>query len=113
MRSASWWGLDRDRQYGKLLFAPPVNRSGYLIKGHDLSRRLLDLIRAKIDGARRHLNARVGGSSPSASAIKPWHDAEDLGTTGPLQRSFGSPLRPCRLRGQRDRDVKSSENFKI
>jgi hypothetical protein len=32
MRSAAYWGLEQGKQYGASLFAPRVNRSGYLKK---------------------------------------------------------------------------------
>jgi hypothetical protein len=35
MRSAAYWGLDTGRKYKGTLFAPPVNRSGHLIKSPD------------------------------------------------------------------------------
>lgn len=49
MRSAPYWGLDPGRRYGKCLFAPRVNRAGYLIKNDD-NQRLIRLIRARIEG---------------------------------------------------------------
>jgi hypothetical protein len=45
MRSASYWGLEQGRKYeGTLLFAPEVNRSGYLLK-NDANDRLVELVR--------------------------------------------------------------------
>ncbi len=35
MRSASYWGLEKKRRYGRSLFAPVVNRSGYMSKTGD------------------------------------------------------------------------------
>jgi hypothetical protein len=35
MRSASYWGLEQGQKYKGALFAPKVNRSGYLLKNHD------------------------------------------------------------------------------
>jgi hypothetical protein len=35
MRSAAYWGLDTGRKYDATLFAPPVNRSGHLLKSPD------------------------------------------------------------------------------
>jgi hypothetical protein len=35
MRSASYWGLEQGRKYEGTLFAPNVNRGGYLLMNHD------------------------------------------------------------------------------
>jgi hypothetical protein len=35
MRSASYWGLEQGQKYKGTLFAPKVNRSGYLLKNYD------------------------------------------------------------------------------
>jgi hypothetical protein len=35
MRSASYWGLEQGQKYKGTLFAPRVNRSGYLLKNRD------------------------------------------------------------------------------
>lgn len=45
MRSAEYWGLDVGRQYGGTLFAPRVNRGGYLIK-NDENARLVALVKS-------------------------------------------------------------------
>jgi hypothetical protein len=48
MRSASYWGLEQGRKYkGTLLFAPKVNRGGYLHK-NDENRRLVELVRTRL-----------------------------------------------------------------
>jgi hypothetical protein len=45
---------DPGRRYGKCLFAPRVNRSGYLIKNSD-NQRLVKLVRARIEGSRHRM----------------------------------------------------------
>jgi hypothetical protein len=47
MRSAAYWGLDTGRKYEGTLFAPPVNRSGHLIKSPDRDR-LIGLIKSRL-----------------------------------------------------------------
>jgi hypothetical protein len=47
MRSAHCWGLERGRSYGAGLFAPHVNRSGYLIN-NDENARLVQLVRSRV-----------------------------------------------------------------
>jgi hypothetical protein len=47
MRSASYWGLEQGRKYDGTLFAPKVNRSGYLIKNDD-KRGLVDIVRNRL-----------------------------------------------------------------
>jgi hypothetical protein len=43
MRSACWWGLAQGRKYEGGLFAPQVNRSGYLLK-NEANDRLVELV---------------------------------------------------------------------
>jgi hypothetical protein len=47
MRSASYWGLEQGRKYEGTLFAPNVNRSGYLLKDED-NRRLVEIVRNRL-----------------------------------------------------------------
>jgi hypothetical protein len=47
MRSASYWGLEQGRRYEGTLFAPRVNRSGYLIRNDD-NRRLVDIVKNRL-----------------------------------------------------------------
>jgi len=46
MRSAAYWGLDTGRKYNGTLFAPLVNRGGYLIKSGN--EKLVDLVRSRL-----------------------------------------------------------------
>jgi hypothetical protein len=46
MRSASYWGLEQGQKYKGTLFAPKVNRSGYLLKNHD-NKVLIELVRKR------------------------------------------------------------------
>lgn len=47
MRSANLWGLECGRKYRGLLFAPEVNRSGYLLDNPS-NRRLIQLVRERM-----------------------------------------------------------------
>ena len=47
MRSASYWGLEVGRSYGRALFAPHVTRSGHLIKNEE-NVRLISLVKKRI-----------------------------------------------------------------
>jgi hypothetical protein len=47
MRSASYWGLEQGRKYEGSLFAPEVNRSGYLLKNHE-NDRLVELVQKRL-----------------------------------------------------------------
>jgi hypothetical protein len=47
MRSAAYWGLEQGRKYKGTLFAPVVNRSGYLIN-NDKNSRLINLVRNRL-----------------------------------------------------------------
>jgi hypothetical protein len=48
MRSASCWGLERGRKYGKSLFAPEVNpRSGYLLNNDD-NKHLVHMVQKRL-----------------------------------------------------------------
>jgi hypothetical protein len=47
MRSAAYWGLDTGRRYGIGLFAPLVNRGGYLLNNDD-NKRLIELVQARV-----------------------------------------------------------------
>jgi hypothetical protein len=47
LRASSYWGLDRGQRYGEALFAPHVNRGGYLMK-NEHNEDLIKMVRAKI-----------------------------------------------------------------
>ncbi|UGY27326.1 hypothetical protein HU675_0011505 [Bradyrhizobium septentrionale] len=47
MRSAAYWGLETGRKYGVGLYAPLVNRSGFLLKNSD-NGQLVELIRKRL-----------------------------------------------------------------
>ena len=49
MRSAAYWGLDTGRTYGESLFAPYVNRAGYLKKS-DENQKIVEKVRAALSG---------------------------------------------------------------
>jgi hypothetical protein len=47
MRTAAYWGLEKGRRYSGTLYAPLVNRGGYLLRNSD-NDRLIELVRARV-----------------------------------------------------------------
>jgi hypothetical protein len=47
LRAAAYWGLERGRKYPGTLFAPPVNRSGYLMQNDDTVH-LIETVKARL-----------------------------------------------------------------